>query len=167
MGTDIYVSTLTADLEQQFIDAVGQSRKLHAPWVSPPSTAQEFQGYLARVQEPSGAAFVIWEWCSDGFAGVVQITNILMDPFRSAHIDFFAFSGFEGKGLMKEGLAHVVKQVFRTSKLHRLEANIQPENKAAIALVKSCGFKLEGLSPAFMKVGGRWRDHERWALLSA
>ena len=49
MGTDIYVSTLTADLEQQFIDAVGQSRKLHAPWVSPPSTAQEFQGYLARV----------------------------------------------------------------------------------------------------------------------
>ena len=167
MGTDIYVSKLTADLEQQFIKSVSQSRKLHAPWVSPPGMPQEFQSYLARVQEPSGAAFVIWEWSSDGFAGIVQITNIVMDPFRSAHIDFYAFSGFEGKGLMKQGLTHVVKEVFRTLKLHRLEANIQPENTAAIALAKSCGFKLEGFSPAFMKVGGRWRDHERWALLSA
>jgi ribosomal-protein-alanine N-acetyltransferase len=167
MGADIYVSKLTADLEQQFIDSISHSRKLHAPWVSLPSTAQEFQSYLARVQDPSGAAFVIWEWSSDGFAGIVQITNIVMDPFRSAHVDFYAFSGFEGKGLLKQGLTHVVKEVFRTLKLHRLEANIQPENQAAIALAKSCGFKLEGFSPAFMKVGGRWRDHERWALLSA
>jgi ribosomal-protein-alanine N-acetyltransferase len=60
-----------------------------------------------------------------------------------------------------------VKQAFKSLKLHRLEANIQPENQAAIALARSCGFKQEGFSPAFMKVGGRWRDHERWALLSA
>lgn len=167
METNIYVSELTADLETEFIKGASQSRKLHAPWVSPPSTPQEFQSYLARVQEPAGAAFVIWEWRSDGFAGIVQITNIVMDPFRCGLIDFYAFSGFEGKGLMKEGLAYVVKQAFRTLKLHRLEANIQPENKAAIALAKSCGFKREGFSPAFMKVGTRWRDHERWALLAA
>jgi ribosomal-protein-alanine N-acetyltransferase len=167
MGTDIYVSRLTAELEQPFIDSVSRSRTLHAPWVSPPGTPQEFQSYLPRVQEPAGAAFVVWEWRSDGFAGIVQITNIVMDPFRSAHIDFFAFSGFERKGLMKEGLTHVVKQAFKSLNLHRLEANIQPENQAAIALARSCGFKQEGFSPAFMKVGGRWRDHERWALLSA
>jgi ribosomal-protein-alanine N-acetyltransferase len=54
---------------------------------------------------------------------------------------------------------------FKKLKLHRLEANIQPENKASIALAKACGFKKEGFSPKFIKKSGRWRDHERWALL--
>ena len=33
-----------------------------------------------------------------------------------------------------------------------------------IGLVKGAGFRLEGFSPRYLKVGGRWRDHERWAI---
>ena len=48
----------------------------------------------------------------------------------------------------------------------RLEANIQPENTASKKLAKACGFRKEGYSPKFLKKGGRWSDHERWALLN-
>jgi ribosomal-protein-alanine N-acetyltransferase len=67
---------------------------------------------------------------------------------------------------MTAGLKHVIRYGFRKLGLHRLEANIQPDNVASIALVRTCGFSKEGYSPRYLKIRGRWRDHERWALLS-
>jgi ribosomal-protein-alanine N-acetyltransferase len=85
--------------------------------------------------------------------------------FCSGYIGYYAFAGHEGQGLMRAGLRAVVRQAFGAMKLHRLEANIQPGNVASIALVAACGFSKEGYSPRYLKIGGRWRDHERWALV--
>ena len=68
---------------------------------------------------------------------------------------------------MREGLTLVIRKCFKELKLHRLEGNIQPENIASFRLAKSCGFSLEGYSPRYLKIGGRWRDHERWAILAS
>jgi len=67
---------------------------------------------------------------------------------------------------MRMGFELVLAKAFRKLKLHRLEANIQPANHASRRLVKRLGFTREGLSPRYLKIAGRWRDHERWALLS-
>jgi ribosomal-protein-alanine N-acetyltransferase len=65
---------------------------------------------------------------------------------------------------MREGLELLLRYVFRTMRLHRVEANIQPENAASVALMCGAGFRLEGHSPRYLKIGGRWRDHDRWAI---
>ena len=67
---------------------------------------------------------------------------------------------------MTKGMRLVTAYAFSEMNLHRLEANIQPQNVASIALVCRCGFHKEGLSPRYLKVLGQWRDHERWALLA-
>jgi ribosomal-protein-alanine N-acetyltransferase len=48
---------------------------------------------------------------------------------------------------MRAGLIQAINDTFHEQKLHRLEANIQPDNYASIRLVRSLGFQLEGLSP--------------------
>ena len=85
---------------------------------------------------------------------------------RSAYLGYYAFAPFAGQGYMREGIRLTLRHAFGPLGLHRLEANIQPENAPSIALVKRCGLPAGGLSPRYLKIGGRWRDHERWAILA-
>ena len=100
---------------------------------------------------------------SEALAGYVEITQIVQGAFRSAYLGYYAFAGHERQGLMKDGLQSVVRLAFSKLGLHRLEANMQPGNTASAALARACGFQREGYSPRYLKIRGRWRDHERWA----
>lgn len=147
--------------------AVQRSRALHGAWVRPPDHAEAFADYLARMALPANHGFLVCRRDSGKRVGVVNITNVVLGAFRSGYLDYYAFRGQERQGFMRQGLDMVVRHAFRVLKLHRLEANIQPSNAASIALVRSCGFVKEGYSPRYLKIGGRWRDHERWAIVAS
>ncbi|HET7369444.1 MAG TPA: GNAT family protein [Gammaproteobacteria bacterium] len=149
-----------------FLSAVRNSRTLHHPWVTPPDTPTKFRAYVERMGNPPNQGFLVCRCDSGALIGAINITNIVLGAFCSGYLEYYAFAGRERQGLMREGLQAVVWQAFKSLKLHRLEANIQPANAASIALVMSCGFSKEGYSPRYLKIGGRWRDHERWAILA-
>ena len=119
---------------------------------------------LKRMKSAEYRSFLVCTRDGDELAGVVNISNIVMGMLRSGYLGYYAFAGFERRRLMQEGILAVIRLAFSKPRLHRLEANIQPGNAASIALVRSCGFAREGYSPRYLKIGGRWRDHERWAI---
>ena len=157
----------TLEDEREFIALANASVELHRPWITAPSTTETFRRYLDTMARPENRRFLVCVKETDRIAGVVNLTNIVLGLFRSGYLGYYAFAGFERRGLMREGLRTVVRYAFRDLSLHRLEANIQPGNVASIALVQSIGFEKEGYSPRYLKIGGRWRDHERWAILAS
>lgn len=151
--------------ERAFLAAVRRSRALHGAFVEAPGTHEEYVEYLRRARRPTQESFLVVDADTDELVGVVNVNDIVRDARNSASLGYYAFEPYAGRGLMREALGFVVAHAFRTLRLHRLEASIQPHNIRSIRLVEGLGFKLEGASRRYLKIRGRWRDHQRWALL--
>jgi ribosomal-protein-alanine N-acetyltransferase len=68
---------------------------------------------------------------------------------------------------MSQRIKLLIDEAFTNIQLHRMEANIQPENVTSIKLASRAGFSKEGFSPNYLRIGGKdWKDHERWAIVN-
>jgi ribosomal-protein-alanine N-acetyltransferase len=154
----------TAEDEREFVERMRASRSLHTPWISMPRTSAAYTAYLERSRREASAYYLAHRREDDAIVGFLNISDIIRGQFKSAYLGYGAVAAFAGRGYLTEALELVLKEAFERLRLHRLEANIQPGNAASSALVERCGFQLEGFSPRYLKIGGRWCDHERWAI---
>ena len=165
-GGRVFLRHPAARDRDEFLERVRASRKLHGRWVSAPADVEAFAAWLKRTKGSDMESLLVCRRDDGAIAGVYNISQIFYGHFCSAYLGYYAFAPFGGRGYMREGLQLVLRHAFGPLGLHRLEANIQPENAPSIALVAGAGFRLEGLSPRYLKIAGRWRDHERWAILA-
>jgi ribosomal-protein-alanine N-acetyltransferase len=161
----VYLRRPGLEDRELFLSQVVQSRALHHPFVKPPADAAAFSAYVGRCGRPDFAGLFLCRREDDALIGVFNFSQIFLSVFRSAYLGYYVFVPFARCGYMKAGLRLALRHAFNRLRLHRVEANLQPENAASRALVQRCGFRQEGYSPRYLKIGGRWRDHERWALL--
>lgn len=126
---------------------------------------KRFDDMLAAARLDSTEAMLICLKANDIVVGQITLSQIFRKSFQSAYLGYQLFSGFTGCGYMTEGVRSMLKSAFTEFGLHRVEANVQPENKPSIAVLKRNGFTKEGFSRRYLKIGGRWRDHERWAII--
>lgn len=150
--------------QEAFLIQVQQSKEAHAPWVNPPNNTEAFYQYIENSMLPNMAFFLVKEKITNKLVGVVNLSHIVEGFFQSSFMGFYRFSGFEKQGYMTEALIAIVNYVFYQMGLHRIEANIQPANLRSERLVKACGFVLEGFSKNYLKINGKWCDHNRFAI---
>jgi ribosomal-protein-alanine N-acetyltransferase len=143
---------------------VRESRALHRPWTYPPERADQFDDLVSRTVRDDFACLVTTLVGSGEIVGIFTISQIVRGYFQSAYLGYYASARHAGKGLMGESMLLVLDHAFGPLALHRLEANIQPGNAPSVALARGAGFRLEGYSPRYLLIGGRWRDHERYAI---
>jgi ribosomal-protein-alanine N-acetyltransferase len=148
-----------------FCAAVRDSRVIHRPWTYPPATMRAYSAMLARSRQPTSRTLLLCRREDHAIAGVFDLSQIFHGLMQSAYLGYYALAPYAGRGYMREGLQLALRYAFLRLRLHRVECNIQPANRRSIALVRDGGFVREGFSRRYLKIGGRWRDHERWAML--
>ena len=173
VGDRVYLRRPRFADSASFVAAIRASRSLHADWVQAPRSAARFAAYVRRFAGPKSKALasathvglLVCRIEDDAPVGVFNLSEIVHGAFWSAYLGYYALAPHAGRGYMAEGLALTLRVAFRKLKLHRIEVNVQPGNRRSIALVRGAGFTREGFSRRYVKIAGRWRDHERWAML--
>jgi len=148
----------------EFLALVRRSRDLHHPWAYPPERGDQFDELVARARREDVVTLLGCRTADDAIFGVFTISQIVRGAFQNAYLGYYGHAEHAGKGYMRAALELVLDHAFGPLALHRIEANIQPGNAPSVALAVGAGFRLEGFSPRYLLIGGRWRDHERYAI---
>jgi [ribosomal protein S5]-alanine N-acetyltransferase len=165
-GERVYLRPPRKQDANEFIALNLASTRFHRGLVSPPKSPGDFTTFLERSRRADSACFLIRRMDDSAIIGAINLSQIFLGGFRSAYLGYYIGARYSGQGYMREALQLLLRYAFKELMLHRLEANIQPRNLASIGLVKRAGFIKEGYSRRYLKVCGRWRDHERWAILA-
>jgi ribosomal-protein-alanine N-acetyltransferase len=151
---------------QEFTSLMRASRSFHSPWATAPTDDERFAAYLADARRADFEAMLLCRAQDGAIMGFFNLSQIVRRGFQNAYLGYAVGKPYAGQGYMRGGLELVLRYAFMNLRLHRVEANIQPSNTRSLSLAQGAGFRREGFSPRYLKIGGRWRDHERWAILA-
>jgi ribosomal-protein-alanine N-acetyltransferase len=120
--------------------------------------SEEHRTFLIHAEDPEG---------SHGIVGKVNVTNVVRGRFQSGVLGYDAYDPYVGRGLFADGLRQIINLAFTATPqgmgLHRLEANVRPGNTASAGLLRSLGFRREGMLRDMLWLpgsdGAAWRDH--------
>lgn len=116
-----------------------------------------------------GNALRLWVFKKDDgdkTIGAIAFNNIVRGAFLSCHLGYKLDKDEVNKGYAAEAINKGIEIIFNEYKLHRIEANIMPKNKASLRVVEKLGFYNEGLAYKYLKIHGQWEDHIHMVLLN-
>lgn len=149
-------------------DYYRRNREAHARW-NPPQADTMFSVEGQRERLANSAASVaagtlVGWWMFTQAAphhaiGQIHLSQIARGPFCNAMLGYSVDAAHEGRGLMREALEAVLADAFGRLRLHRVQANVRPENLRSLGLLTRLGFEREGLAREYLFIDGAWRDH--------
>jgi ribosomal-protein-alanine N-acetyltransferase len=150
-----------------------------APWEATPPSAASFPmswgerqslGVFTQMlrtlrrQARQGVSLPFAVTLDGRLAGQLTVGNVVRGAFNSAYVGYWVDSAIAGQGVMPTALALAVDHCFGAVGLHRVEANVRPENTASRRVVEKLGFRQEGLHERYLAIDGAYRDHIGYAV---
>jgi [ribosomal protein S5]-alanine N-acetyltransferase len=138
-------------------------------WARDELTRSSFRRRLRHVQrevrDDLGYAYLIFAETPLTLVGGLNISNVRRGVAQTASIGYWIGSPYTGRGLMTDAVCAATQFAFATLRLNRLEAACLPSNAASARVLAKAGFRLEGRARQYLKIDGRWQDHDLYALL--
>jgi ribosomal-protein-alanine N-acetyltransferase len=105
-----------------------------------------------RFREKAGIRWGITLKGNDQVIGTIGYNNFQAEG--NGTIGYDLNEKFWGRGIISEAIKAIVDFGFETLKIHRIEANVGPDNKASQKVLEKNGFLKEGL----MRDKGFWKN---------
>ncbi len=102
----------------------------------------------------------------DKIIGSIAFTNIVRWAFLSCFLGYKLDEDEINKGYMTEAVQKGIDIMFDEYGLHRVEANIMPQNVRSLRVVEKLGFYNEGTAQNYLKINGKWENHIHMVLLN-
>lgn len=122
--------------------------------------------YNLAVKQSAVRFWVYEKGRKEQIIGTVSFQHICWGPYLSCELGYKFDQRFWKRGYAKESIIQCIRIAFEEMKLHRMEAQVQPENTASRKLLEGLGFVREGTKRQSVKLHGTWKDHEVYALLA-
>jgi ribosomal-protein-alanine N-acetyltransferase len=119
-----------------------------------------------RRQARAGVTLPFGVTLDERLVGQVTVAHLVRGALNSAQVGYWVDETVAGRGVIPTALALVVDHCFGPVGLHRIEADVRPENTASRRVVEKLGFREEGLHRRYLHIDGDYRDHVVYALLA-
>lgn len=86
---------------------------------------------------------------------------------RKAELGYWLMKEHWRQGLLTEGLPSIIKYGLCDMGLHRIHADVEPDNEASCALLRKFGFHLEGTLRDVERKGDKFLSLHQYSLLSS
>jgi [ribosomal protein S5]-alanine N-acetyltransferase len=138
-------------------------------WARDELTRSAFRRRLRHAQREArddlGYAYLIFAETPATLVGGLNVSNVRRGIAQAASLGYWIGAPYAGRGLMTDAVCAIVQYAFATLRLNRLEAACLPGNVASSRVLTKAGFRLEGRARQFLKIDGRWQDHDLYGLL--
>ncbi|MEZ4235620.1 MAG: GNAT family N-acetyltransferase [Myxococcota bacterium] len=151
-------------VEAVFGDPVAMAYWSHDP-LPDRAAAEAYVGQIERgFANETLYQWVLTEARDDTLIGTVTLAGVDRRHLR-AELGYMIAPECWRRGYATEAAGAAVQFAFDTLGLHRIEADIHPDNHASRGVLVRLGFRAEGLRPERWFTGGQWSASELYALL--
>ncbi len=150
-----------------------ESRDFLAPWeptwaydaLTRGAFRRRLKMYKAEMCQGITYSFLIFRRVDDVLLGGITLSNLRRGVAQSATLGYWIGVAHGNQGYMNDSLAAILEFAFSRLGLHRVEAACLPANEASRRLLLRSGFREEGYAREYLRISGRWQDHQLFAIL--
>lgn len=154
------------DLLAVFGDAETLRYWSHGPLDTLAAARTYFEGIEEGLRDRALFQWAVTEPAADRLVGTVTLVGWDRDH-RRAEIGFILHPSRWGRGLASDAVRTALRFGFGPMGLHRVEADVDPENAASLRLLERLGFQCEGTLRQRWFTFGTWKDSVVLGLLAA
>lgn len=132
---------------------------------------EDYQAFLLRAYRKQFLKleafryFLLEKHQPDRLIGCVAFSHVHLGNERSCTLSYKLAESSQQKGYALEAINFLLQALFLEHAIHRVQADILPDNVRSLRLVQRLGFQYEGLARSSHFVQNSWKDHARYALI--